>query len=159
MASFSIQTFFITTSIDQPRWPPRTEVSGAQELLQRRQYLGGGILARLHGTFHLAVPFGRGFGPSPMQRVDRRAQLGPVGRPQALRPITAVGAAGKRVITPFVFQIKRRVRGIVAQIWPEVGAKLLEHLGSPYRQGLRSELARPVTFDKGDQDARCALGR
>src|SRR6516164_3986547 len=158
MASFSIQTFSITTSIDQPRWPPRTEVSGAQELLQCRQYLGGGILARLHGTFHLAVPFGRGFGPSPMQRVDRRAQLGPVSRPQPLRPITAIGAAGKRVVTPFFLQIKLRVGGLGTQI-AKIGPKLLEHLGSPDRQGLRSELARAVAFDKGDKDAWRPSGR
>src|SRR6516164_4799358 len=131
MASFSIQTFSITTSIDQPRWPPCTEVSGAQELLQCLQYLSGGILAGLHRPFHLPVPFGRGFGPSPMQRVDRRAQLGPVGRPQALRPITAIGAAGELVVTPIFFQIKLGVGGILAQIWPEIGAKLLKHLGSP----------------------------
>ena len=64
MASFSIHTFSITTSIDKPS---HTEVSGAQERLQCLQYLVGGGHAGLHRPLHLAVPIGRGFGPGPMQ--------------------------------------------------------------------------------------------
>src|SRR5262249_31488974 len=59
---------------------------------------------------------------------------------------------------PNFFQIKLGVGGLRTQT-AKIGCELLEHLGSADRQGLRSELARAVAFDKGDKDAWRPTGR
>ena len=85
--------------------PPPKEFDDGRGILpksgpERGDNVSGGTLARGHRAVHVAAPDGRGLGPGPVQRADRRpqrrAELGPGPGGQC----AAVAAAGPFLVGP-----------------------------------------------------------